>query len=59
VHPYLTAGLHDAGADFQQPEPESICLGAGQFRPLQRFTQVPDQTAGKGVQQEPELIGRG
>jgi hypothetical protein len=58
MHPDAAAGLPDAGPDLQELEPQGVDLGRGQFRALEVVAQQPKQTIGRGVQQQPELVGQ-
>jgi hypothetical protein len=48
----------DAGADLQEFETQGVDLGRGQFRALELTAQQPKQAIGRGVEQQPELVGQ-
>jgi hypothetical protein len=58
MHPDAAAGLPDAGPDLQAFEAQGIDLGRSQFRALEVVAQQPKQAVGRGVEQQPELIGQ-
>jgi hypothetical protein len=58
VDPDAAAGLPNPGPDLQEPEPQGVDLGRGQFRALKVLAQQPEQAIGRGVQQQPELVGQ-
>jgi len=58
VNPDAAAPRTDAGPDFQEFEPQGVDLGHGQFRALDVAAQQPKQAVGRGVEQQPELVGQ-
>jgi hypothetical protein len=58
VRPDASAGLSDAGPDLQELEPQGVDLSRSQFRALEVMAQQPKQAVGRGVEQQPELIGQ-
>ena len=58
VDPDAAAGFPDAGPDLQELEPQGVYLGRGQFRALAVVTQQPKQAVGRGVEQQPQLVGQ-
>ena len=58
MQPDAAAGLPDAGPDLQEFEAQGIDLGRSQFRALEVVAQQPKQAVGRGVEQQPELIGQ-
>ena len=58
VHPDAAAGFSDAGPDLQELEPQGMDLSCSQFRALEVVAQQPKQAIGRGVEQQPELIGQ-
>ena len=58
MHPDAAAGLPDAGPDLQELEPQGVHLGRGQLRALKVTPQQPKQAVGRGVQQQPKLVGQ-
>ena len=58
MHPDAAAGLPDADPDLQELEPQGIDLGRSRFRALEVVAQQPKQAVGRGVEQQPELIGQ-
>jgi hypothetical protein len=58
VHPDAATGLPDAGPDLQEFEAQGIDLVRSQFRALEVLSQKLKQAVGRGVEQQPGLIGQ-
>jgi hypothetical protein len=58
VDPDAAAGLPDAGPDLQEFEPQGVDLGGGHFHTLEVVPQQPEQAVGRGVEEQPELVGQ-
>jgi len=58
VDPDAAAGLPEAGPDLQELQAQGVDLGGSQFGALKVAPQHPKQAVGRGVQQQPELIGQ-
>ena len=58
MDPDAATGLPDAGPDLQELEAEGVDLGRGQLCAFQVVAQQPEQAVGRGVEQQPELVGQ-
>ena len=60
VNPDHRFHLDNAGGDLDEPEPQRVELRDAPHRTLwHRHAQAPHEPVGAGVQEQPELVGRG
>ncbi len=56
MEPDAAAVLDDSGSDFEELESDGSGLGRTQLGSLEMAAQEPEQTVGRGIQQEAEPI---